>query len=165
MTSDEVLVSLRKIIRALNLESKRIQKEFGVSIPQMLCLNFLNQAPDFQANTKQLSEGLTLNPSTISGIVSRLAQKGYVSRLPKSGDKRVSTIILTASGARLLKNTPKLFHEKLDERLSKLSEEQLFKIKDGLNLLISLLEVDKIDASPMLTTEFSPKIDEGTSGQ
>ncbi len=153
MTSEEILTSLRKIFRALNLESKRVQKEFGVSIPQILFLNYLYRSPNFQANTKELSQGLSLNPSTVTGIAYRLSHKGYVSRLPKSGDKRVSNIILTATGMKLLESTPKLFHEKLDERLQLLSKAQINQLEEGLYLITSLLEINELDASPMLTIE------------
>ncbi len=36
----DILVSNRKILRAVNLESKRIEKQFGVSFPPLLGLNF-----------------------------------------------------------------------------------------------------------------------------
>lgn len=153
MNTETILTSLRKIIRALNLESKRIQKEFGISIPQLLCLNYLDKAENFQANTKTLSKALNLNPSTISGIVKRLEKKGYIARLPKGQDKRVTFITLTADGARLLEMTPKLFHEKLDERLASLSDEDQSKVIDGLEIIANLLEVNDLEASPMLMVE------------
>lgn len=156
MTSEEILTNLRKIIRALNLESKRIQKEFGVSIPQLLCLNYLYKSSNYQANTKELSNGLTLNASTISGIVTRLVNKGYIYRIPKSGDKRVSYVSLTATGLKMLENTPKLIHQKLDERLEVISAENIRKIKEGLELITHLLGVNEIDAAPLLTTAETP---------
>jgi len=33
MDTLDILINLRKIVRAINLESKRIQKDFGLSIP------------------------------------------------------------------------------------------------------------------------------------
>lgn len=151
MTSEDILISLRKIIRALNLESKRIEKEFGISIPQLLCLNFLSRSSSFQANVKELSRALNLNPSTITGIIKRLEKKGYLARLPKKLDKRVSYITLTESGAQLLQKTPQLFHEKLDKKLQSLSPDKISQIKDGLQILTEILEVNELDAAPMLT--------------
>lgn len=151
MTSEDILISLRKIIRALNLESKRIEKEFGISIPQLLCLNFLNQSPSFQANIKELSRALNLNPSTITGIIKRLEKKGFLARLPKKVDKRISYITLTEAGAQLLTKTPLLFHQKLDKKIDSLPKDKMDQIKKGLELLIELLEVNELDAAPMLT--------------
>lgn len=150
MTSEEILTDIRKIIRALNLESKRIQKEFGISIPQLLCMNHLHHSPTFQANTTELSEALNLNPSTITGIVRRLEKKGYLARLPRREDRRVNNITLTADGARVLEKTPTLFHEKLDQRLSQLSPREVEVIKEGLSLITQMLELTELDAAPML---------------
>ena len=33
-----IMISIRKIVRAINLESKRIEKDYGLSIPQLLTL-------------------------------------------------------------------------------------------------------------------------------
>jgi len=151
MNSEEILTELRKIIRALNLESKRIQKKFGISIPQLLCLIYLSKRENHQATTKSLSEALNLNPSTISGIVSRLEKKGYVARLPKRDDKRMTYITLTAVGAKLIEASPMLFHEKLDKRLSRLSDIERNKVQEGLMLITGILELEDMDAAPMLT--------------
>jgi DNA-binding MarR family transcriptional regulator len=153
MKSAEILIAIRKIVRALNLESKRIQKVYGLSIPQLLCLGYLKEMPDCQAPVKELARQLNINPSTISGIVNRLEKKGYVARLSKREDKRVSLIALTARGLKLMEATPQLFHEKLDERLLKLPEAEIQKIEQSLKTLATLLEVEGYDASPVLALD------------
>ena len=37
------MISIRKIVRAINLESKRIEKDYGLSIPHLLTLKFLEE--------------------------------------------------------------------------------------------------------------------------
>jgi hypothetical protein len=44
----EVMISVRKIVRAINLESKRVEKNLGISIPQLLTLKHLNEQPDYK---------------------------------------------------------------------------------------------------------------------
>jgi len=151
VTSEKIISELRKIMRALNVESKRIQKNFGVSIPQLLCLIYLSRARAYQATTKTLSEELSLNPSTISGIISRLEKKGYVARLPKRDDKRITHITLTAEGAKLIKSSPILFHQRLDDRLSMLSAQQLNEVERGLQLITEILGLSDWNVAPMLT--------------
>lgn len=158
MTSEEILSGLRKIIRALNLESKRIQKEFGISIPQLLCLQYLKKAEKYCATSKEVAQALNLNPSTITGIISRLEKKGLVARLPNQGDKRVVLVSLTTSGLALLDSAPKLFHQTLDERLATLSQADLDTVKRSLDLLTRLLDVSDLDAAPLLT--ITNKMDE-----
>ena len=148
-----ILIKIRKIVRSINLESKKIQKEYGISIPQILCLNYLHQCENFQSTHNLIKEYLNLNSSTVTGIVNRLEKKGLIARLPKFGDKRVTNIALTSAGDRLLEQLPPLLHERLSNKLEKHSSEQIAEIDNALNLLIQLFEIEELDASPMITGE------------
>lgn len=150
MNTTEILIKVRKIIRSIDIESKKIQKEHGVSIPQLLCLNFLQKTPTFQSTQGEVRKFLNLNPSTVSGIIDRLENKGFVARLPNPHDKRMAIVALTAAGDKLLKNIPSLLHERLSSKLDGLNEKELIKIWDGLDTLIHLLEIEQIEASPLI---------------
>jgi len=146
-----VIIKIRRIVRSINLESKKVQKEYGVSIPQLLCLEYLKEAPNYQATQRMIRDHMRLNSSTMTGIINRLEKKGYVARLPKSGDKRVTNIALTSSGERILTHTPDLMQKRLDVKLRSLSDEEINKINSALDTLIDMLEIEDIDASPVLT--------------
>jgi DNA-binding MarR family transcriptional regulator len=151
MQGDDILDQLRKIIRGLNLESKRVQKECGISIPQLLCLNHLRQSTAFQSTTKALSERLNLNPSTISGIVSRLEKRGYVARLPKREDRRVTYISLTAEGERMFEQAPDLLDQQLNERIASLPAQTQASLSEALDILINLLPVKPSEKGSLMT--------------
>jgi len=151
MKYTEILIRLRQIIRSVNLESKRIEKEYSISIPQLLCLNFLNDKGSFQASHKEIKDFLRLNASTVTGIISRLEKKGFVARLPKKGDKRVGMISITAKGAQLIKDTPEPLHEQLSYKLKQLKPEELEKIIDSFDVIINFLDIEKVDAAPIVT--------------
>lgn len=146
----EIIVGIRKIIRSINLESKQIQKQYGISIPQLLCLSFLNKKDEFQASSSEIKNYLNLNASTVSGIVSRLEKKGYVARLPKKNDKRVSNIIITSAGAEIIGEIPPLMHDKLSRKLKQLPSSKLNDIEEAISLLINFMGAQEIDASPVL---------------
>ena len=153
METTDILIKIRKIVRSIDIESKKIQKEHGVSIPQVLCLNFLHNSPNYQATQGEIRRFLNLNPSTVSGIIDRLEKKGYLARLPKLGDKRVVNIALTSAGDKLLKTIPSLLHVQLSEKLKKLNDSEFIKVEEGLNTLIRILDIEAIEASPMITME------------
>ncbi|MDA3893595.1 MAG: MarR family transcriptional regulator [Salinivirgaceae bacterium] len=153
MDTTEILIKIRKIVRSVDIESKKIQKEYGVSIPQVLCLNFLHSTPSDQATQQEIITFLNLNSSTVSGIINRLEKKGLLARLPKSGDRRVVNIALTSSGDKLLSTIPSLLHEQLSEKLQKLDESELKKVEDSLNTLVTLLDIEQIEASPMIALQ------------
>jgi len=153
METTDILIQIRKIVRSINLESKKIQKEYGVSIPQVLCLNYLHDAPNFQTTQGEVKRFLNLNSSTVSGIIHRLEKKGLVARLPKSGDKRMVNIALTSAGDELISTMPSLLHEQLSAKLDTLQETELAQIEDSLYKLVSLLDIKSVDASPVITIE------------
>lgn len=153
MEYKQIIIKIRRIVRSINLESKKVQKDYGVSIPQILCLEYLKNAPNYQATQKSIRDHMKLNSSTITGIISRLEKKGMLARLPKSGDRRVTTITLTSIGDELLKQTPDLLQQRLAVKLKKVSEEELEKISASLEFLVEMLEIEDVDASPLLTAE------------
>jgi DNA-binding MarR family transcriptional regulator len=150
MDTTEILIKIRKIVRSVDIESKKIQKEYGVSIPQVLCLNFLHESSNYQATQGEIREFLNLNSSTVSGIINRLEKKGLLARLPKSGDKRVVNIALTSAGDKLLENIPSLLHEQLSEKLQRLEQSELNKVEESLNTLVRLLNIEQVEASPLI---------------
>lgn len=153
METRDILIKIRKIVRSVDIESKKIQKEHGVSIPQVLCLNFLRESENYQTTQGELRKFLNLNPSTVSGIINRLEKKGYLARLPKTGDKRVVNIALTSAGDKLLSTMPALLHEQLSEKLLQLSDEEFEIVEAGLNTLVKILDIEKVEASPLITLD------------
>ena len=149
----EILIKLRKIIRSINLESKKIEKELGISIPQLLVLQYLSDQNDYRAFAKDIKEYINLNASTVSGIISRLESKSLVAKLPKPNDKRATYIILTAKGADLLYKYPPTLQEKLSKRLKKLTPEKVEELNKNIELLTLIMDVEDMDAAPLLTIE------------
>ncbi|XOV68526.1 MAG: MarR family winged helix-turn-helix transcriptional regulator [Fluviicola sp.] len=153
MEYTEILINIRKMVRSINVESKRIQKEHGLSIPQYLCLNYLSKQEDFRSTAKDIGLHLKLNPSTVTGIISRLELKGYLAKLPNKGDRRSVYIYITALGEKAINAVPGILHEKLETKLKKLDDSELKMLQDSLSRLVEFMEVDDFDAAPMLTTE------------
>ena len=141
MDYTQILTQLRRLIRSVNLESKRIEKEYGVSIPQLLCMKFLSKSPDQKASQREIGDFLSLNASTITGIVNRLEKKGLVSRLPKGADRRVNFITLTSQGLDLIYESPELLHDRVTKKLQTFSDPELVKLDKAFDSLFELLDI------------------------
>lgn len=140
MNYSEILVKIRSIVRLVNLESKRIEKEYGISIPQLLCLKFLHDQPEFSASHKAIKNFLHLNASTVTGIITRLEKKGLIARLPKTKDKRVSLIIITQKGANLIQEGSGLPLQRITDKFQHMSPQQQNEIQQAFERILSLLE-------------------------
>jgi len=147
----EIMISVRKIVRAINLESKRVEKNFGISIPQLLTLKYLKEKPDYKTTMRSLREFLSLNASTVTGIVSRLETKGFIARLPDPFDKRSTPIVLTSKGDDLIKKTNLSLHEKISKNLEALNEEEYSAIVESFQTIINFLNIEGLDALPIIT--------------
>lgn len=153
MHTETILRNIRRIIRALNLESKKIQKEHGLTMTQLLVLKHLRNSPEQQATQKALCESLTLSRSTVTGIIDRMEKKNLVERLPKKNDRRTNYIGLTKSSLELLNSIPDPIQERLVRNLSKATDRDQVMISESLNMLTHFLDIDNLEASPLLTNE------------
>jgi len=156
MATLDILIKLRKVIRSIHLESKRIEKEYKISIPQLLALQHLEQKPNFQSTARDLKTFLKLNPSTISGIIGRLENKGLIARMPVLHDRRVTNIVLTKKGKKLLESAPMTIFERLNVELETLNEDELQGLHANLDFLVKAMGAEDIDAAPILTSQEFP---------
>lgn len=151
MTSDEIIIAIRRILRAVNLESKRCEKQYGLSMPQMLVLSFIAQEPDMRTTNKAIKDHMQLNASTVTGILKRLSKKGFTASVPNVDDQRGSIIALTQSGYNLIKSTPPPLQMKLEQGLEKLSEADRQKLTRYFEFVVQLLELEEGAAAPILS--------------
>lgn len=149
--NQEIIINLRKIFRVLNLESKRIQKAYGISIPQLMALQFLSKQEGFVSNQVRIKEHLSLNASTVTGIIGRLEQKGFVAKMPKNGDKRMNVVVLTEAGLKVLQSAPPLLNQLLNEELNRLPEGQINQMRSSISLLTKIMRAEEIDIESVMS--------------
>ncbi len=75
---DQVLVSLRQIIRAIDLHSKHLERESGLTGPQLLVIQSISQSDMVTAG--QIAREVNLSQATVTTILDRLEKKAYVTR-------------------------------------------------------------------------------------
>lgn len=140
MKSLPILIRVRQIVRHLNLASKAIEKEFGLTLTQLICLYHIGKCPNQQTTQRELMQTLSLNSSTVTGILKRLMIKGFIYRVQSEEDRRISKIRLTSSGRHCLQGSPKVIFQKLDHKLQNLTEEEQMKIMLSLDQIITVLD-------------------------
>jgi DNA-binding MarR family transcriptional regulator len=147
-SEEEILKSLRRIIRAVDLYSRKLVTETGLSIPQLICLRQL--AKDGETQTSHLAEAVNLSPPTVSGILDRLEQRGLVARTRQSNDRRRVFVSLSESGQHTVNNAPPALHDSFLFKLRALSAEQQSVIQNTLTKLVSMMAATELDAAPIL---------------
>jgi DNA-binding MarR family transcriptional regulator len=145
-----VLQALRRIIRAVDLHSKKLRSTFAITGPQLICLHaVVEEGP---MSTSMIAGKIHLSASTVVGILDRLEVKGLVLRLRDTRDRRVVNVSATPSGKRLIEKAPSPLHAGLAGALKSLPEIEQATIALSLERIVDLMEARDIDASPILET-------------
>ena len=146
---EEILRSLRRIIRAVDLYSRRLMAGHGLSGPQLLCLTELAKG---EMLSGALARALSLSPATVSGILDRLETRGLLERRRQVNDKRTVVVRLTPAGKRLLVRAPPPLQQGFVSKLRALPEAEQAAISATLRQLVSMMSAEEIDAAPMLAS-------------
>lgn len=105
---NEVVIALRRIMHASDLHSKRLTREYGLTMPQIVVLRSIRELGE--TTTSALSANISLSQATVTTILDRLAQRGLIERYRSVVDRRVVHTRLTTTGLRILKRVPPLLH-------------------------------------------------------
>lgn len=150
---EELLVALRRIIRAIDLRSKHLNKSIGLTGPQLLVMRFIGGEPGTMV--RSIADSVNLSPATVTNILDRLEARELVTRVRSTVDKRKVGVFLTEKGQTILADAPMPFQEHFTNRFSQLEEWEQSQIVATLQRLAHMMDADDIDASPVLeVTEF-----------
>ena len=145
-----ILESLRRIIRAVDLHSRRLSAGHGVTAPQYLCLRAVAAAGGLTPSG--IAREVHLSPSTVIGILDRLEARGLARRDREEADRRRVRVSVTAAGRTLLRRTPALLQDRLSAGLRALRGEERASLARALETVVALMEAGHVDAAPILTT-------------
>ena len=149
--ADHILIALRRIIRAIDLHSRRLAQRDGLTVPQLVVLQELRQNGEMPGS--RLAKAVSLSQATMTGILSRLEGRGLISRRRSRSDRRRVPVRLTDAGIALVDSAPPLLQESFCAELEKLAEWEQTQILSNLQRLVAMMEAENVDASPLLTTD------------
>jgi len=143
-----ILQSLRRIIRAIDIHSRKIFATHGLTGPQLLSL--ITIAEYGPLTSVELGKRIHLSPSTIVGILDRLENKGLIARNRDPHDRRKVYVSVLERGHEIAERAPSPLQDKLAQALSNLPDLEQATIALALERVVDLMEAGDIEASPML---------------
>ena len=117
---EELLVALRRVIRAVDLRSKQLSKHVGLTGPQLLVMQNIEERPGIMV--REIAENINLSPATITNILDRLESRDLATRIRSTQDKRKVGVFLTERGKEAVVDAPRPLQEHFVERFSQLKE-------------------------------------------
>jgi DNA-binding MarR family transcriptional regulator len=143
----DLVWSIRRLVRAVYLDSQKISKRYGLTGPQSaVARNLYNNGPMSSAD---LSRKLFVTPSNITGIIDRLGKKQLVKRIKKEGDRRVALITLTDTGKELSKTLPDPIMKKFIAELADLEPEHVQLLAMAMNQILNLIDTEEVEQEPL----------------
>lgn len=145
----EVLRALRQIIQAVDLHSRHLLREHGITGPQLV---ILQEVAAFGPMTvSQLARATSLSQGTVTNILMRLEKGGLVTRTRSEADKRRVYIDVADKCRDLLASAPSPLHETFSERFGDLQEWEQEMILSALKRLAAIM-------TPNIAAALPPKI-------
>ncbi|MCF7927498.1 MAG: MarR family transcriptional regulator [Spirochaetales bacterium] len=151
LINQQVIVALRQITRAIDLHSKQLQKEYGLTVPQLISLKRIQTEEPISVG--RLAGQISLSHATVTRILDRLELKGLVERCRDTIDKRKISVRVTDAGKELLDQNPTLMQEVFLRRFSNLEDWEKTLILSSIQRLASMMDVEDNDTHPILSTE------------
>lgn len=144
--SQEVLSLLRRIIRAIDLHSKQLEKSFGLTGPQLVVMRTISVHRDITVGG--VARQVSLSQATVTNIIDRLESRGLVQRLRSSQDKRKVTVSITDKGQALLDQKPTFLQEKFIREFVQLQQWEQLQILSSLQRLATMMGAEEVPATP-----------------
>ena len=99
--AQNILDSLRRIVRALRISSRLSEKNYGLSVTQLFVMQQLKRS-ERPLSMNELAQATLTHQSSVSVVVSRLVERRIVERVQSREDARRVEISLTLAGQKLL---------------------------------------------------------------
>ncbi len=145
---EEVLVALRRVIRATDLHSKHLAKTTGLTTPQILLLQTIRSRG--QLTIGELANEMNLSQATVTSILDRLEKRDLAYRERSTEDRRKVHAHLTEKGTETLKEAPIPLQEHFARQFGDLQEWEQTMIISSLQRVAQMMDAQHIDASPVL---------------
>ena len=145
---EELLIALRRVIRAIDLRSKQLSKSIGLTGPQLLVMRYVGQEPGVMV--RQIANSVNLSPATVTSILDRLEIREQIQRVRSTEDKRKVGVFLTEKGQAILKDAPMPFQEHFTNQFSQLEDWEQSQMVATLQRIAHMMDAEDIDVSPVL---------------
>lgn len=145
---EQLLISLRRVIRAIDIHSRQLSKQSGLTGPQLLVIQKISQLDGPMA--KQVAQEINLSPATVTSIIDRLEARGLVKRQRSQSDKRKVELYLSEAGALSLQGSPKPLQDHFIKRYQSLEPWEQSQLLSSVERIASMMDAEELDAAPVL---------------
>ncbi|HEX7152018.1 MAG TPA: MarR family transcriptional regulator [Thermoanaerobaculia bacterium] len=149
-----VLNSFRSLVKSLRLADRAGLKEHGLGASQLYVLHELKRESPLSVTV--LAQRTATDQSTVSVVVAKLIEKGFVTRERSEDDARRLDLTLTAKGHLLLKRLPPPIQWAIIEGVQRLPRARARVLAESLQEICDVLGISDAHPPMLMDEESSP---------
>jgi len=135
---EQLILSLRQVNRAVDLHSKQLNKQFGLTGPQLLVIKKIVELKRPMA--KMVAEAVNLSPATVTTIIDRLEVNKLVQRKRSDYDKRRVELFVTDEGSSLLIQEPQALPTTFISQFQALGSWEQHQLLSSVQRIVDMME-------------------------
>lgn len=139
-----IIDGLRRIVRALELFSREVNKDFGLTAPQLWALKTLDQQGPLTVG--ELAAHLLVHQSSVSILIGRLEERGLVRRVRQEDDRRYVRLELTDRAVAICRTAPAPAQGRLLHSLNRMAPTRRIRIRQSIDDLTRAMEAEDVEA-------------------
>lgn len=147
-TEDQIVAAIRRIMRAVELHSRRLVEQVGLTGPQLAVLRAAAHSGPTPVGA--IARAVHLSQPTVTGILDRLERRGFLQRMRAQHDRRAVNISVTDEGRALLERAPSLLQDQFRTKLDRLHDWEQSLMLSILQRIAAMMEAGDLDAAPHL---------------
>ena len=136
--SEEILITLRQINRAMSIYSKSLDKHYGLTSPQLIILQELSHSS--QIAIGEIARKISLSQATVTDIIDRLEIKDLITRTKSSLDRRQVLIKITSNGKDIINKKPSLLQKEFLIEFDKLQKWEQHLLLSSVERIASMMK-------------------------
>ncbi|MEJ2402865.1 MAG: MarR family transcriptional regulator [Candidatus Thiodiazotropha sp.] len=146
--SEEILIALRRVIRAIDQHSRNLVQSHGLTGPQALLLTEIVRSGGLTGSA--LARRVSLSQATVTDVVKRLESRQLLVRHRDEVDRRKIILRASEAGEQLVQQSVPLLQERFQSRLDELQDWERNQLLSSLQRIAEMMNAQDLDASPML---------------
>jgi DNA-binding MarR family transcriptional regulator len=140
--STYVLSTLRQIIRAIDIHSRKLSKQFGLTGPQLIVISEIGQYGPMTIG--DLARRISLSQATVTTILDRLELKELAQRTRDKKDKRRVYVDITDKARSILETHPNFLQEAFVRRFNALEEWEQTLILSSIQRIAAMMNTEEL---------------------
>lgn len=141
-TSAYVLSTLRQIIRAIDIHSRQLSKQYGLTGPQLIVISEIGQYGPMTIG--ELARRISLSQATVTTILDRLELKELATRERDSRDKRRVYVAITDKARTILESHPNFLQDAFVRRFNALEDWEQTLILSSIQRLSAMMNAQDL---------------------